>query len=377
MTDESEGLPPGDQGIPPGAAESMDGAVVAEGACPYLGMVGDPNSHHSFPSRLHLCHAGEPAHIGLGFQADYCLGGLYPSCARFQRAEDASAAGMPVAAGSGTPASAAVAGAAAASAGAALSPAPAAPAGIETIASAGTEPAPNVPASPPKPAPAASYGRVSGSDGGGGRTSPVVTVLLGLALVAVLFAFAAAAGFVHLPGGGGGVAVVTTPPASTSPTTHPSASPTTTVSPSPTAVQSASPTVAPTTTPTTAPTTQPTTDTGEIEYTVRSGDTLFSIGLQFNVPWPDIAARNGLKDPYVIHIGDVLIIPVGGAASATPGGSPSATSFIYVVQTGDRLVTIALKFHVTQQAILDANPKLTDPNKIFVGQQLVIPAAGP
>jgi hypothetical protein len=94
----------------------MDGAVVAEGVCPYLGMVGDPNSHHSFPSRLHLCHAGEPAHIGLGFQADYCLGGLYPSCARFQRAEEAAAAGMPVAAGSGMPASAAVAGAAAASA---------------------------------------------------------------------------------------------------------------------------------------------------------------------------------------------------------------------------------------------------------------------
>ena len=48
-----------------------------------------------------------------------------------------------------------------------------------------------------------------------------------------------------------------------------------------------------------------------------------------------------------------------------------------MVQTGDRLVTIALKFHVTQQAILDANPKLTDPDKIFVGQQLVIPAAEP
>jgi peptidoglycan endopeptidase LytE len=110
---------------------------------------------------------------------------------------------------------------------------------------------------------------------------------------------------------------------------------------------------------------------------VKSGDTLFSIGLQFNVPWPDIAARNGLVDPYVIHIGDVLIIPLGTPASASPGQSPSATSFTYVVQSGDRLSTIALKFHVTQQAILDANPTLTDPDKIFVGQQLVIPAAEP
>src|SRR5262249_58803418 len=106
------------------------------------------------------------------------------------------------------------------------------------------------------------------------------------------------------------------------------------------------PTTAPTVTPSAVPTAQPTTDTGEIEYTVKSGDTLFSIGLQFNVPWPDIATRNGLTDPYVIHIGDVLIIPIGGVATATPGGSPSATSFLYTVQTGDRLSTIATKFHV-------------------------------
>ncbi len=375
MTDESEVLPPGDYEGPPAAAESADGAVMAEGACPYLGMVGDPNSHHSFPSRLHLCHAGEPAHIGLGFQADYCLGGLYPSCARYQRAEEAAAAGMPIAA------TAAVASAAVASTGAASLPPGATTVGTGlAAASAGGPATPPPTSSTPTPIPSSSFGRVSGSrDSGGGRTSPVVTVLLGLALVAVLFAFAAAAGLFKLPSGG--VAVVSTPPTSTSPTTHPTASPSVPATASPTPAQTPSPTGQPTTSPTTGasspPTTQPTNAAGETEYTVRSGDTLFSIGLKFNVPWPDIAARNGLKDPYVIHIGDVLIIPLGTAASATPGGSPSATSFIYVVQTGDRLSTIALKFHVTQQAILDANPKLTDPDKIFVGQQLVIPAAEP
>jgi LysM repeat protein len=196
--------------------------------------------------------------------------------------------------------------------------------------------------------------------------------------VAVLFAFAAAAGFVHLPGGGG-VAVATTPPASTSPTTHPSASASGAPTASTTPAQTPSPTSQPSapTSPSLGPSSEPTNAAGEIEYTVKSGDSLFSIGLQFNVPWPNIAARNNLKDPYVIHIGDVLIIPLGTAASATPGGSPSATSFIYVVQTGDRLSAIALKFHVTEQAILDANPKLTNPDTIFVGQQLVIPAAEP
>jgi LysM repeat protein len=331
---------------------------MAAGACPYLGMVGDPRSHHTFPSRLHLCQAGEPAHIGLGFQADYCLGGLYPSCARYQRAEEAAAAGVPLAGTAAVAGTAAIPTAALAAAGADGSP-------------------PTVPASPPMPAPSASYGRVSGGrDGGAGRTSPLVTVLLGLATVAVVFAFAAAAGFLKF-GGGGPIAAVTTAPASTSPTTQPSASATTAATPSPTPAQTASPTTAPTGAPTTAPTTQPTNASGEVEYTVKTGDTLFSIGLQFDVPWPDIAARNGLEDPYVIHVGDVLIIPIGGIPSASPGESPSATSFIYIVVSGDRLSTIATKFHVTQQAILDANPDLTDPDKIFAGQQLVIPAAEP
>ena len=342
-----------EEGAPLGEAESAEGAVIAQGACPYLGMVGDSNAHHSFPSRLHLCHAGEPAHIGLGFQADYCLGGLYPSCARYQRAEEAAAAGAPLVATAAVAAEPPLEGAALAA------------------TSAGATAA--VPASAPSPIPSASYGRVTSTGEPGGRTSPVVSVLLGLALLATIFAFAAAAGFIKLPNGGP-VAVVTTPPASASLSTSPSASPSATASAAPTGSATAPATTAP---PSAPPTTQPTTATGEVMHTVAAGETLFGIGLQYNVPWLEIAARNQLKDPYVIHIGDVLIIPVGGTPSASPGESPSATSFTYVVLAGDRLSTIALKFHVTQQAILDANPTVTDPNKIFVGQQLVIPAAAP
>ena len=341
-----------EEGAPLGEAKSAEGAVIAEGACPYLGMVGDANAHHSFPSRLHLCHAGEPAHIGLGFQADYCLGGLYPSCARYQRAQEAAATGTPLVAAAAVAAEPPLAGAAL---------------GAATAGGAAAA----VPGAAPTPIPSASYGRVSTASEPGGRTSPLVSVLLGLALLATIFAFAAAAGFIKLPKGGP-VAVATTPPASHS--TSPSASPTATTSAAPTDSPTAPATSAP---PSATPTTQPTTATGEVMHTVAAGETLFGIGLQYNVPWLEIAARNGLKDPYVIHVGDVLIIPVGGTPSASPGESPSATSFIYVVLSGDRLSTIALKFHVTQQAILDANPTVTDPNRIFVGQQLVIPAAAP
>jgi len=348
-----------EEGAPLGEAESAEGAVIAAGACPYLGMVGDPNAHHSFPSRLHLCHAGEPAHIGLGFQADYCLGGLYPSCARYQRAEEAAAAGRPVVA----------AGAAAAGT---LAAEPAL-AGVAPLATAATfDATAPVPAAAP-PAASSSFGRVNSTRQPGGRTSPVVSVLLGLALLATIFAFAAAAGLIKLPGGGP-VAVVTTPPASASQTPAVTATPSASASVAPTGSPTAPATSAP---PSATPSSQPTTATGEIMHTVTAGQTLFGIGLQYNVPWLQIAARNGLVDPYIIHVGDVLIIPVAGTPSASPGESPSATSFIYVVQPGDSLSSIATEFHVTQQAILDANPSVTDPNKIIAGQQLVIPAAAP
>lgn len=50
-----------------------------------------------------------------------------------------------------------------------------------------------------------------------------------------------------------------------------------------------------------------------------------------------------------------------------PGGQ------IYVVKKGDTLFKIARSFNITLQAILKANPQITDPNLIFPGQEICIP----
>ncbi len=44
-------------------------------------------------------------------------------------------------------------------------------------------------------------------------------------------------------------------------------------------------------------------------YTVKSGDTLSSIGQRLGVPWPDIAKANNISSPYRIYPGDELRIP--------------------------------------------------------------------
>jgi spore coat assembly protein SafA len=54
------------------------------------------------------------------------------------------------------------------------------------------------------------------------------------------------------------------------------------------------------------------------------------------------------------------------------GPIPSVT--VYIVQPGDTLFKIAQRFGTTVDAILRANPEITDPNLIFPGQKILIPA---
>ena len=55
--------------------------------------------------------------------------------------------------------------------------------------------------------------------------------------------------------------------------------------------------------------------------------------------------------------------------------APEATEQTYTVQSGDNLSKIGTKYGVSWQKIYDANrDKLDDPDKIFPGQELVIPS---
>lgn len=60
----------------------------------------------------------------------------------------------------------------------------------------------------------------------------------------------------------------------------------------------------------------------------------------------------------------------------TPTPVPEPTDRSYVVQSGDTLSTIAQRFGITLGQLMTANPSITDPNRIRVGQVLVIPPPG-
>ncbi len=61
------------------------------------------------------------------------------------------------------------------------------------------------------------------------------------------------------------------------------------------------------------------------------------------------------------------------SASAEPSASPAAATKVYVVKKGDTLIGIAKANGVTLAALRAANPTVTDPKKLRIGQKLLIP----
>lgn len=102
----------------------------------------------------------------------------------------------------------------------------------------------------------------------------------------------------------------------------------------------------------------------ETIHIVQPGENLFRIGLKYGVDAKTLAQYNGISDPDKIYVGQQIKIPDGGAA-------PEAGN-VHIVRPGDTLSSIAAQYGVSAQALMAAN-NLTNPDFIYVGQKLVIP----
>jgi LysM repeat protein len=153
--------------------------------------------------------------------------------------------------------------------------------------------------------------------------------------------------------GAGGPTDTPTPTATSGPT-QPTPTPTPTTTPGPT---QPSPTPRPSSTVTPSP--------GGFYYTVRPGDNLFRIALRFGTTIQAIVQANGIINPRLIRVGQVLWIP------SPSGGTPT----VHIVQRGDTLYSIARRFGTTYQVLAAVNG-LSNPRLIYVGQRLIIPGPG-
>lgn len=96
-------------------------------------------------------------------------------------------------------------------------------------------------------------------------------------------------------------------------------------------------------------------------YTVQSGDTLSSIAAKFGTNYQTLASLNGISNPNLIYVGQVLRV----------NGSASAGSIYYTVRVGDNLSAIASRYGTSYQSIASLNG-LANPNLIYAGQTLKI-----
>ena len=64
----------------------------------------------------------------------------------------------------------------------------------------------------------------------------------------------------------------------------------------------------------------------------------------------------------------------GPSASLAPTIPPAPTPVLYTIKKGDTLSKIATANGLTLDELLAANPTIKDPNKIGLGQQIIIPA---
>lgn len=124
--------------------------------------------------------------------------------------------------------------------------------------------------------------------------------------------------------------------------------------------------------------------TSSSNYTVKAGNTLNLISYVTGVGVCDIAAANNLTNINLIYPDQILIIPVGCTsidnstcvdtpdvpADGTCVKGPPAT---YTIVSGDTLGAIAKDFNITTDALIGANPQISNPDVISVDQVINIP----
>ena len=80
-------------------------------------------------------------------------------------------------------------------------------------------------------------------------------------------------------------------------------------------------------------------------HIVSAGETVVQLSRLYNVSTQRIISDNGLLPPYVLVVGQALIITL--------------PKTIHLVQPGDTLYSIAVQYGITLQELYQNNPELT------------------
>jgi murein DD-endopeptidase MepM/ murein hydrolase activator NlpD len=99
-------------------------------------------------------------------------------------------------------------------------------------------------------------------------------------------------------------------------------------------------------------------------YIVQSGDTLNLIALRFGVSTQDLIQANQLADPNNLQVGMQLIIPGLQGIVGILNTLP--------VNYGDTLRSVSLRYQVSEDLLIKLN-RITSPEEVYAGSNLIVP----
>ena len=106
---------------------------------------------------------------------------------------------------------------------------------------------------------------------------------------------------------------------------------------------------------------------GAANVTVRAGDTLSDIAARYGVSVGSLMRVNGLRDSNHVEAGQTLRLPSGAAAGVTAGKGR------HTVRSGDTLGAIALQYRVSERQLMALNG-LASADHVEQGQTLKLPS---
>lgn len=106
-------------------------------------------------------------------------------------------------------------------------------------------------------------------------------------------------------------------------------------------------------------------------HVVQPGDSLSAIAVRYGVTMSELAAVNGISNSDHVWVGQQLTIPGRNGGNSWSTSSGASSGATVTVGRGDSLSLIAAMHGMTVQELMDLNG-LTNPNHVWVGQQLQV-----
>ncbi|MGI5972094.1 MAG: LysM peptidoglycan-binding domain-containing protein [Oscillospiraceae bacterium] len=98
-----------------------------------------------------------------------------------------------------------------------------------------------------------------------------------------------------------------------------------------------------------------------IIHVINRGDSIYSIARRYAVPVDTVLDANQIPNPDRLVIGQAIVVP--------------GDFFQHTVRSGESMYTIARDYGVPLSLLLDANPQISNPSRLQVGQRVIVPRA--